>query len=94
MRSLTTAEVAAHAAEVADQGYTIVTDAIEPDLIDLLNAELDRLEQELGAVPAANGFEGFNTVRIYNLLVHGKAFERIPVHPNVLPIVERVPDIG
>jgi ectoine hydroxylase-related dioxygenase (phytanoyl-CoA dioxygenase family) len=33
-------------------------------------------------------------VRIYNLLVHGPLFERIPVHPNVLPVVERVLDPG
>jgi ectoine hydroxylase-related dioxygenase (phytanoyl-CoA dioxygenase family) len=49
---------------------------------------------ELGIVPARNDFEGTQTVRIYNLLVHGKAFERVPVHPNVLPIVEGVLDPG
>ena len=33
-------------------------------------------------------------MRIYNLLVHGPLYERIPVHPNVLPICERVLDPG
>ena len=37
---------------------------------------------------------GPTTVRIYNLLVHGELFERVPVHPNVLPIVEGVLDRG
>ena len=33
-------------------------------------------------------------MRIYNLLAHGELFERVPVHPNVLPIVEGVLDPG
>jgi ectoine hydroxylase-related dioxygenase (phytanoyl-CoA dioxygenase family) len=52
------------------------------------------LERDLGAVPAGNSFEGAATVRIYNLLVHGPLFERIPVHPAVLPVVESVLDRG
>ena len=44
--------------------------------------------------PATNRFEGAKTVRIYNLLIYGKLYERIPVHENVLPIVERVLDPG
>ena len=49
---------------------------------------------DLGIAPARNDFEGTQTVRIYNLLVHGPAFDRVPVHRNVLPIVERVLDDG
>ncbi len=94
MRSLTPVEIAQHAATIAEQGYTIVEDAIEEDLLDALSSELHRLEVDLGIVPARNDFEGEQTVRIYNLLVHGKAFERVPVHPNVLPIVEGVLDDG
>ena len=45
-------------------------------------------------MPAKNRFEGTKTVRIYNLLIYGKLYERIPVHENVLPIVERVLDPG
>ncbi len=90
----TTIDVAAHLAEISDRGYSIVPDAIEPDMVDALNDDLLRLERELGIVPAHNEFEGESTVRIYNLLVHGPLYERIPVHPNVLPIVERVLDPG
>ncbi|MBV9933759.1 MAG: phytanoyl-CoA dioxygenase family protein, partial [Actinobacteria bacterium] len=32
--------------------------------------------------------------RVYNLLKYGKVWEQIPVHPNVLPIVEQVLDPG
>jgi ectoine hydroxylase-related dioxygenase (phytanoyl-CoA dioxygenase family) len=71
-----------------------VEDAIEPELVDALAAELIRIERERGIVPAGNEFEGSRTVRIYNLLVHGPLFERIPVHENVLPVVEGVLDAG
>ena len=94
MRTLTPGELASHTARIADDGYTIVPDAIEEDLLDEIDAELHRLEADLGIVPARNDFEGSQTVRIYNLLVHGRAFERIPVHPNVLPVVESVLDAG
>src|SRR4029453_3939013 len=94
MRTLTPDELAAHTAATAEQGYTVVPDAIEPDLVDELSETLVRREQELGTVPAANDFEGTRTVRIYNLLVHGEVFARVPVHPNVLPVVESVLDDG
>ncbi|MGB5948179.1 MAG: phytanoyl-CoA dioxygenase family protein [Parvibaculum sp.] len=83
-----------HLAEVEERGFTIVENAIEPDLVDALNETLLRLEKDLGIVPARNGFEGHHTVRIYNLLALGEIFQRIPVHPNVLPVVEGVLDPG
>lgn len=69
-------------------------DAIEPELVDALAEDLLRIERDHGIVPADNDFEGSRTVRIYNLLVHGPLYERIPVHENVLPVVERVLDLG
>jgi ectoine hydroxylase-related dioxygenase (phytanoyl-CoA dioxygenase family) len=83
-----------HVARIAEQGYTIVEGAIEPDLVEALRDDLFRLERDLGITPAHNFFEGEQTVRIYNLLAHGKNFEKIPVHPSVLPICERVLDPG
>ena len=87
-------DTAAHVKQVMEVGYTIVENAIEPDLVAALAEDLQRLERELGVVPANNLFEGAKTVRIYNLLVHGKLYERIPVHERVLPIVEGVLDRG
>jgi ectoine hydroxylase-related dioxygenase (phytanoyl-CoA dioxygenase family) len=84
----------AHIAAIAEQGYTIVPDAIDTSLVDALADDLLRLERLLGAVPAGNAFEGAHTVRIYNLLVHGELYEQIPVHERVLPIVEGVLDPG
>jgi ectoine hydroxylase-related dioxygenase (phytanoyl-CoA dioxygenase family) len=87
-------EVAKHLARIEEQGFTIVEDAIEPAFVAALAEDLRRLERELGIVPADNDFEGADTVRIYNLLAHGPLYERIPVHPEVLPIVEGVLDPG
>ena len=87
-------DVSRHAAEIAEKGYTIVENAIEDDLVAEIDETLIKLEKDLAIVPAANPFEGTNTVRIYNLLVHGKVFEKIPVHARILPIVESVLDPG
>jgi ectoine hydroxylase-related dioxygenase (phytanoyl-CoA dioxygenase family) len=87
-------DVTGHLERVRREGYTIVEDAIEPELVAALNHDLVRLEEDLEVRPAKNSFEGERTVRIYNLLVHGALYEQIPVHPNVLPIVEGVLDGG
>jgi ectoine hydroxylase-related dioxygenase (phytanoyl-CoA dioxygenase family) len=84
----------AHVARVNRDGFTVVENAIAPALIDALNDALARLERELDAKPAMNGFEGHNTVRIYNLLAYGGPFLDVPVHQSVLPIVEGVLDRG
>ncbi|HWA60670.1 MAG TPA: phytanoyl-CoA dioxygenase family protein [Caulobacteraceae bacterium] len=83
-----------HVETVRRQGYTIVENAIAPDLVAALNDALARLERDLGARPAGNLFEGARTVRIYNLLAYGAPFTDVPVHPAVLPIVEGVLDPG
>jgi ectoine hydroxylase-related dioxygenase (phytanoyl-CoA dioxygenase family) len=83
-----------HLERLSRDGFTIVENAIDPALIDQLNAALERLERELDARPAMNGFEGHKTVRIYNLLALGTPFAQVPVHENVLPLVEGVLDAG
>ena len=93
-RTLDEASFDAQAEKVRSEGWTVVENAIAPELVDELNEDLLRLERSLGIVPADNLFEGLQTTRIYNLLVHGRLYERIPIHPNVLPIVERVLDPG
>jgi ectoine hydroxylase-related dioxygenase (phytanoyl-CoA dioxygenase family) len=83
-----------HLERIRRDGYAILEKVIEPELVDALAADLARLERELHVTPAANPFEGAHTVRIYNLLVHGPLYERIPVHDAVLPVVEGVLDAG
>jgi ectoine hydroxylase-related dioxygenase (phytanoyl-CoA dioxygenase family) len=91
---LNAAQIETHVAKIRKDGYSIVENAIEPEFADALAADLLRLEEKLGIKPSPNVFEGAKTVRIYNLLVHGELYERIPVHHNVLPIVEGVLDPG
>jgi ectoine hydroxylase-related dioxygenase (phytanoyl-CoA dioxygenase family) len=84
----------AHVARVQRDGFTVVENAIEPALVEALNAALARLERELDVKPAMNGFEGHKTVRIYNLLAHGAPFAAVPAHDSVLPVIEGVLDAG
>jgi ectoine hydroxylase-related dioxygenase (phytanoyl-CoA dioxygenase family) len=86
--------LAEHTKRLDEDGYTIVQDAIEADLLDELSTELGNLEQFFEVAPAGNSFEGAQTLRVYNLLALGRVWERVPVHPNVLPLVERVLDPG
>ena len=83
-----------HLRRIAEEGYTILEHAIELEFVDEIAEALHKVEAELGAVPADNLFEGTHTTRVYNLLVHGPTFEKIPVHPDVLPVVEGVLDPG
>jgi ectoine hydroxylase-related dioxygenase (phytanoyl-CoA dioxygenase family) len=86
--------LAAHLGRIEEDGYTIVEDAIEPDLVDELAANLVAMEQAYEVVPARNAFEGERTLRIYNLLALDPVWQRVPVHEHVLPIVEGVLDPG
>lgn len=83
-------DVDAHLTAIEADGWTIVPDAIEPDLLSRLDEVLARLEREMEVTPADNTFEGRSTVRIYNLLALDPVFQEVPVHPSVLPIVEGV----
>src|SRR4051794_39429962 len=84
--------ISSHVARVEKEGWTIVENAIEPDLVDALVGAIDRLQE--GVKPATNLFEGLSTLRVYNLLARDRVFERVPVHEAVLPIVEKVLDQG
>ncbi len=86
----------AHVERIARDGYTIVHDAIEADLLDALQADLARMEQEERVAAGDNIFEGFRTVRASTTCSRAAKvfFESIPVHEAVLPIVEQVLDSG
>lgn len=94
MRTLGDEEAAGHASVIARTGYTIIEDAFDLDLAVQTLDRLDQLVSELGITPAGNSFEGANTLRVYNLLIHGPRFEQIAIAPSVLPVVERVLDPG
>jgi ectoine hydroxylase-related dioxygenase (phytanoyl-CoA dioxygenase family) len=89
-----TGRVARHVERIARDGYTIVEGAIEPALVDALADDLARLERYFDVQPSPNSFEGHHTLRVYNLLALGRVYEEVPVHREVLPIVEGVLDRG
>jgi ectoine hydroxylase-related dioxygenase (phytanoyl-CoA dioxygenase family) len=88
------AGLAAHRDRIERDGYTVLPGVIGSDRVEALREDLLRIERDRGVVPADNEFEGSRTIRIYNLLIHGRLYEEIPVEPAVLPLVEQVLDSG
>ena len=84
----------AHSERIERDGYTILESVIDPSFVDAVAEDLARIEREQGIGYCKSVFEGERTVRIYNLLTHGELYEQIPVHPEVLPLVEQVLDSG
>ncbi len=86
--------LAGHVERIATVGWTVVESAIEPELIASLIEDLNETEERLKVAPANNVFEGYSTLRVYNLLARSEIWQQVPVHANVLPIVEQVLDAG
>jgi ectoine hydroxylase-related dioxygenase (phytanoyl-CoA dioxygenase family) len=85
-------QLRSHAARIREDGYTVLERAIDPELVEALKAALARIEREHGAGYAKTSFEGLNTLRVNNLLVHGEVFWRVPLHEQALAIAEQVLD--
>ncbi len=85
-------ELKGHLEAIAEQGFTVIEQAIAPELLAAVRNALQRVEAELAIEPARNAFEGHHTLRVYNLLALDPAFQQIPVHARVLPVVEGVLD--
>jgi ectoine hydroxylase-related dioxygenase (phytanoyl-CoA dioxygenase family) len=83
-----------HCSRIALDGYTIVEDAIEPELVTELRGTIRRVERDLHVEPKGTAAEGRATKRMYNLLAKDPVFQAMPLHSSVLPIVERVLDRG
>ena len=79
-----------HLATIEEQGYTIVNDAVDPALTAELRDTIRGLFDELGVEPRGNRAEGFATKRLYNLVPRAEVLQRLPTHPTVLPLVERL----
>jgi len=87
-------ETADHIERVRQDGYTILANVIEDSLIDALVESLSDIEDTLRGTQGLDAPEGGRTVRIHNLLSHGVPFDQVPIHPEVLPVVEGVLDRG
>lgn len=81
---------AEHLDRLRTDGYTIVHDAFDADLAEALDADIDRLEAELGIQRGTNGFEGRATTRVYNLLALGPLYPQVALHPVVLPLIDEL----
>ncbi|MEM7409470.1 MAG: phytanoyl-CoA dioxygenase family protein [Myxococcota bacterium] len=79
---------------LADQGFVILEGAIEPALVRRLRDAIREVTAEAAAAPRGNSTEGYATLRTYNLLAKGAAFQEMPTHEAVLPVVEGVLDEG
>lgn len=81
--------VAGHCAALQRDGYSIMHDAIAPELCDALLEEIttmgDRWPRSL-----VQTFHGFQTVRYFDLLNAADVFQDIPAHPNLLGVVRGV----
>lgn len=79
-----------HLGRIEADGYTIVDNAIEPDLVAELRDTVRGIFASEGIEPKGNRAEGFATRRIYNLIPRASVFAGLPVHGQVLPVVERL----
>ena len=86
------ADIEAHTDRIRDDGFTVIEHAASPTLVEGLKAALLRTEHDHDLGYAKTSFEGFKTVRINNLLTYDDIFWEVPLHENVLPVVERVLD--
>jgi ectoine hydroxylase-related dioxygenase (phytanoyl-CoA dioxygenase family) len=93
-KTMHASEIDRRCAEIEDRGFTILERVIEPELTAELVSATRQVERERGTVPKNNPAEGFATLRNYNLLAKHPAFAKMPIHSEVLPIVERMLDPG
>ncbi len=79
-----------HLEEIRDVGYTVLRGVLTAAQADEYAADLARVEAELATAAATNDFEGTHTLRVYNLLRHGEMWQRVPVQPRLLEVVDGV----
>jgi ectoine hydroxylase-related dioxygenase (phytanoyl-CoA dioxygenase family) len=76
----------AHAAQIRDQGYTVIKDFLDAGTIAAFRTALAPF---LGAHRGRNDFEGFETERVYTLIARGKVFEDLATDPRLMALVGR-----
>jgi ectoine hydroxylase-related dioxygenase (phytanoyl-CoA dioxygenase family) len=80
-----------HIAAISQNGYTILVDAIDEELLERIRTELDRLEWvRPGGDIAPAPFSGYVTRRWFDLLNDDDVWQQVAVHPWVLPIMTGV----
>jgi ectoine hydroxylase-related dioxygenase (phytanoyl-CoA dioxygenase family) len=89
---LSGSQIEAHLDEIATTGCTLLEDAIAPEIVAGLVEGIDRIERDHGLQVARTSFEGFNTLRINNLLAYDEVFWQVPIHEDVLALAEGMLD--
>ena len=91
MRPLSESSVQVHVAEVAEQGFSIMREAIPADLLQEIQVELVRLENVRpgGDIPPAP-FTGQVTRRWFDLLNDGDVWQRVATHPWVVQVLPHI----
>jgi len=85
-------EVSASLDAFERDGYVVLEEVIEPDLVASLLATIDGVMVDADIQYGTNAFLGRDTRRIFNLLSRDPVFASVPLHPAVLPLVEQVLD--
>ena len=75
-------------AEIENDGYTIIEDAMSADLMARIREELDPFCQ--GIYPGRNNFEGARTERVYALLAKAPSVAEIIEHPATLALIDKL----
>lgn len=74
------------AAEIRDQGFTVIRDFLDAERLAEYRRALKPFEN---THHGRNDFEGFKTERIYTLVARGKVFEEIAADPRLMALISR-----
>jgi ectoine hydroxylase-related dioxygenase (phytanoyl-CoA dioxygenase family) len=74
------------AAQIREQGFTIIRDFMDSDALAAFRATLQPF---LGSHRGRNDFEGFETERVYTLVARGKVFEGLATEPRLMALLSR-----
>lgn len=81
---------AQHVQEVEQKGFSIATEAIDPDFCQEIRSEISRLEAIGPPSIKQSEFTGYRTLRYFDLLNKAEVWERVATHPLVLEVVRGV----
>lgn len=86
----TAAEIKGYLEHIEEHGYVILPNILDKKLVSEIRQVWKSLIAELSISPSNTRFEGGKTLRLYNLLAHHPIFQKIPLHPSVLSIMEQI----
>ena len=85
-----TFDAAKHIQAIAEQGYSIATNVIDPEFCDEIKTEIARLEEEGPPSIRQSEFTGYQTLRYFDLLNEGEVWQRVAIHAPVLDVIRGV----